>query len=180
MITYRAFIEELRPILEEARKLRTAKKMHEDERFRKWRNKLEGLISQIVHVNYLLPCPVNTKARRFGRYGYTSTESQKEELFRKYQMEMDDTINELQLIIENYENHGEPAKGGKSATDLEMPKVVTASWLFHHAPISLWVKVITIAIAIFSFGVFIGQTDIYRKAAGLFAAKQEESTNGKK
>lgn len=140
MITYRAFIEEIRSLAEEARKLRSAKKMHEDDRFRKWRNKLEALLSRIAQVTYLLPCPVRTKARHFGGYGYSPTESEKAELFRSYQTEMDDTINELEYIIDSYEKHGEPPKGGKGTGDLEMPKVVTASWLFHHAPIGLWLR----------------------------------------
>jgi len=92
---------------------------------------------------------------------------------------MDDTINELQLVIDSYEKHGEPPKGGKAAADLEMPKVVTASWLFHHAPLLFWIKAITIAVAIFSFGVYVGQTDIYQKATSLFSAKQNDSNDKK-
>ena len=110
MITYPAFIKELGPLVEEARVFRNAQKMHKDERFRKWRNKLEGLLSQIVQADYLLPCPVRTKSRHFGGYGYTPDERQKELLFQSYQTEIDDTINELELVIDSYKKFGEPPK----------------------------------------------------------------------
>ena len=86
MITYDKFIKELRTFGDEAHNLRSAKDMHEDESFRRWRNKLDGLLSQITQVNYLLLCPVRIKSRRFGGYGYTPDENQKEQQFVKYQM----------------------------------------------------------------------------------------------
>jgi len=156
----------------EARKLRNSRRMHEDERFRKWRNELHGLLSQIVQVDYLLPCAVRESARRYG--STNSVSHTDDEIFKWYQTEIDDTINEMEFIIDSYKKHGEPPKGGASAAALEMPKVVTASWLFHHAPIGFWVKVGTVAVAIFGFGLFVGQSELYQKAVSLFATKQVE------
>lgn len=110
MITYPAFVKELGALTEEARALRDARKMHEDGRFRKWRNKLEGLLSQISQASYLLPCPVRVRNRHFGGYGFVQDERQEELLFQSYQTEMDDTINELEFVIDSYAKFGEPPK----------------------------------------------------------------------
>lgn len=176
MITYSGFIQELERLVPEAKKLRSAKKMHEDERFRKWRNELHSLLSQIVQVNYLLPCPVRESTRRYG--STTNVSLTDAEIFKSYQTEIDDTINEMELIIDSYKKHGEPPRRDTGSSGLEMPKVITASWLFHHAPYGLWLKIGAILITIFGFGVFIGQTEIYQRAASLFATKEVEK-NGK-
>lgn len=170
MITYSGFIKEIERLAAEASKLRSARKMHLDENFRKWRHELEGVLSQIAQVGHPLPGPVKVKARSFG---YVNNDRIAEtERFQWYQMEMDDTINELQFIIDSYEKHGEPPKGTQSSTSKGgWPEKITLSWLYDHAPIGLWVTVGTIGLAIFLAGVYVGQNEIYRKALDLFRAQ---------
>jgi len=172
MITYKNFIDEIRRLAAEGKKLRNAGRMHEDPGFRKWRNELGSVLSQIVQVDYLLPCSVQAHNRRFGYSTRITTTD--EELMAAYRRDMDDTINELTVIVESFDRHGEPPKGGKASAGLEMPKVITAFWLFHHAPITFLLKVGTVAIAIFSIGVYVGQTELYRKAVSLFTTTQNQ------
>lgn len=167
MITYAGFITEIRRLVAEAKHLRSSKEMHLDDHFRKWRNELEGVLSQIAQVGFLLPCTVRVEVREFG---YTSNERIPEtERLGWFQTEMDDTINELDLIIDSYQKHGEPPKAdSKKPSSAGWPEKVTLSWLYHHAPISLWLKVGTVAIAIFAAGAYVGQNEIYQKALNLF------------
>ena len=167
MITYAGFITEIKRLVAEAKRLRSANKMHQDDRFRKWRNELEGVLSQIAQVGFLLPCPVRVKVREFG---YTSNERIPDaERLKWYQMEMDDTINELDFIIDSYQKHVEPpVADSKKPSTAGWPEKVTLSWLYHHAPIGLWLKVGAVAIAIFAAGAYVGQNETYRKALDLF------------
>ncbi len=176
MITYRDFITELERLATEGRKLRNAKRMHEDPDFRKWRNELQSLLNQIVQVDYLLPCSVQAHKRSFG---YSNRPKTDDELMAGHRRDMDDTINELTVITESFEKHGEPPKGRTSASELETPKVVTLSWLYHHTSVSFWWKIVTVSLAVvvgvFSLGVYFGQNDIYKKAITLFEQKKTET-----
>lgn len=107
MITYSSFIKELENLVVEAKEIRNAKDMHQNKTFRNWRLNLEAALNQIVQLGYLLPTPIKIQSRRFGYY---PGRHESEEIFHDFQMEMDDTINELALIINNYKNHGAPPK----------------------------------------------------------------------
>ena len=169
MITYTGFIKEIERLAAEARRIRAAPEMHLDKDFRRWRLELEGVLSQIAQVGYLLPGSVKVHARRFGQVNNDRIDET--ELFQSYQMEMDDTINEIQFIIDSHKKHGDPPKESLNTTPKGgWPERLTLSWLYGHAPIGLWVKVVTIGLAIFLAGVFVGQNEIYRKALDLFRA----------
>ena len=55
MITYSQFIDEIRRLSAEALKLRDARQLHNDPKFREWRPDLESLLTQIGRAGYLLP-----------------------------------------------------------------------------------------------------------------------------
>ncbi len=167
MITYTSFIIEIERLAAEAEKLRVASKMHLDDNFRKWRHELEGVLSQIAQVGYLLPGQVRVKGRSFG---YANNDRIADSVkFQWYQTEMDDTIIELNFILDSYLKHGEPPKGTQTnALKREWPEKITLSWLYNHAPIGLWITVVSMALAIFLAGIYVGQNDIYRKSLDLF------------
>jgi hypothetical protein len=156
MITYRNFIKEILPLTEEARSLRDAKLLHEDQAFRKWRNSIKQLLQQIVQQDYLISCQI--ARRSFGNYDSTY-----DQLKKSYQREIDDTINELEFIIDSYKKHGEPAKGGpsKETTQLEWPNKITLAWLFKHAPWALWTGFVALLVAAFVLGTQVAGTKLY-------------------
>jgi len=166
VITYTGFVSELRRLIAEAKEIRAAPKMETDPRFRKWRNELEGVLSQINQVGFLLPCPVRVESRTFG---YTGNDSiSQERRFDWYQTEMDDTINELELIVTSYQKHGEPPRAqARGRSNTEWPEKITLSWLYQHAPIRLWVTIAALVLTVFGAGVYVGQNEIYRKAIHL-------------
>src|ERR1019366_6027221 len=153
MITYRGFVKELEPLVEEARTLRNAKDLHEDRKFRKWRNYVTQLFDQIVQQDYLITCRI--KRRSFGNCLGTP-----DALKASYQQEIDDTIIELEFIIENYKSHGEPPKDGpsKQAGQLEWSHKITLAWLFRHAPWKFWTGFAGLLVAAFVLGTHVAQT----------------------
>lgn len=149
-----------------------SKEMHNGGAFRKWRNALDGTLNQIVQANYLLPCPIRVQRRKFG---YSQRSLTDDELFSLYQRDMDDTINELEFIIDSYRIHGEPPKGGSGKeSELEYPDKVTLSWLFHHAPIRLWLTIGWLLIAVFVLGTQVGNSKIYNRVIESFSSTNEQ------
>jgi len=173
MITYRHFVTELEPLVAEARTLRNAERLHEDPQFRKWRNKVTQLLAQVVQQDYLITCKI--KHRGFGAY-YTANPKA---MASAYQQELEDTINELEFIIENFNSHGEPPKGSlsKEATQLKWPDKITLAWLFKHAPWTFWTGLVGLLVAAFVLGTQIGQTKLYQQ---FMDALQPSQTVGQK
>lgn len=158
MITYRSFIAELGPLVEEARALHNAKYLHKDPAFRKWRTNVTRLLDQIVQQDYLITCEI--KRRSFGNYVGTY-----DNLKASFQQEIGDTINELEFIIDNYKNHGEPPIGGapKQTAQLEWPNKITLDWLFKHAPWRFWMGFVVILATAFVLGTQVAQTKLYQQ-----------------
>lgn len=164
MITYPKFIKKLERLVADAKKLRNASEMHKDKMFRNWRLELEAALKQITQLDYLLPTRIRLNSRSFG---YSPDNERHIVLFKSYQMEMEDTINELSVIINSYKEHGEPPKGGKSKEimkhEQKWPTKMTLSWLFHNAPISLWAWFAGLLIAAFTLGIKVADTKYYKE-----------------
>lgn len=125
-VNYKQFIDELGPLLTEARGLSRLPTLHEDLRFRKWRHQVQDLLRQIKEQGYSVNCSVAHRA--FDERGsYTFTPSDQDRL-RAYERDLGDTINELQTIIGNYEKFAEPKKpmrhekGGPAPYEENRPK----------------------------------------------------------
>ena len=162
MITYKEFIKEIERLAKAVEELKNSQKLHEDEKFRSWRNEVTSTVNQILQSNYQLPCQVNIQKRTFG--SLHSMYSTKEGKVDFYNMELTDTYNELKYLIDNYKKYGEPSKRMMSTESGEdIPKIITLSWIWNHAHYSLWLKLGGLLLAAFLLGVQVGYSDIYKK-----------------
>ncbi len=162
-MTYQQFIEALKPLLAEAQgRLFGLKELHEDPRFRKWRHQVTDLIERIEGQGYSVNCSI--VSRYFDAPGsYTYTPSDRDRL-TAYERDLQDSINELQTIVERYENFGDPKKPQqerKEQKELECPEKMTLSWLWRHAHISLWWWLASVLVTVFLLGIAVGQSTFY-------------------
>jgi len=171
MITYEGFIADLRPLLNEIATLCDAKATHEDPTFRRWRNDLQSLLRQIKQAGYELPCVVHSADRYFGgisNFGQPTG-------FRAYQRDLDDTANELRVVIDAYQRYGEPLRIGAMRSplnaELKAPQIVTLAWLWDHVPAKLWVVALSALVAAFSLGYFAATMSFVSKFVALFTAR---------
>lgn len=67
----------------------------------------------------------------------------------------------------------EKGKSMKAYVPLNIPEKVTLHWLWKNVSFALWVKIVVIAAAIFSAGLFVGQSAFYENAAKIFSSPPE-------
>jgi len=113
MITYEDFINELRQLVSTGEMLYDAVERDLDSRFRQWRLEVTDLLGRIKQAGYSVQCDIHN--RSFGTHRMNATE---EYLNNEYRIELQDTLNELSLLIKRYETYGEPSdrtlSGGKT------------------------------------------------------------------
>ncbi len=102
---YKDFIIELKDLLKDTNELFDKKDLDEDDKFRKWRHKSTDLINNIESRGYSINCDIYN--RRFNVFAPYATVRESERL-KTYNRELQDTINEFETIIENYEKYGCP------------------------------------------------------------------------
>ena len=117
MIKYSQFIDELKVLGNDAKELIDAPMRHHDSKFRKWRHRVTDLIYQLENMGYNINCNIRDKLFDVYESGYGEEPRNKERL-DQYNLDLSDTINELDTIIHNYENFGDPVK------DNELPSKV--------------------------------------------------------
>lgn len=162
MLRYADVISELKRLVDEAKRLRSKRGMHLDPAFRRWRHELETTLSQAESAGFELPGEVRVHVRSFGASDRIVSD---DELFAMYQLEIDDTVIELETIISTYQRLGEPEK--RKTSELkprEWPAKITLAWLFQNAPLSLWISLASALIAAFLVGAQVGQSELYKQA----------------
>lgn len=150
---YINFINEIAVSITEAKNL--SPKDWDTEAFRKWRHKLLDSICRIEEQGYKVNC--NLSVRRFRVFGYGITSKfEQDNIFNK---DLADTINELELIIEQYKNYGDPSlnksdsqKNTAEIKAIEVTEKITMRWLFDHMPIKGWVAIIGLLAGTFVLG----------------------------
>ncbi|MFZ2161459.1 MAG: hypothetical protein WAW02_04500 [Sideroxyarcus sp.] len=177
MFTYANFIDELKLLLDSGRLLRDLPQRGEDQNFRRWHHEVKDLMQRIEAQKYRINHNIYT--RRFDCYssGYGRSPTAKERM-AAYNQDLDDTFLELETIISHAEKYGDPKSSPVKAgvpeivmapASLQMPDKVTAAWLWHHSPISLWLQAISVMAVVFMAGIAVGQSSLYsdltRKAA---------------
>lgn len=166
VIKYETFIHELERLREEASRVRNHKRRDQDPAFRKWRLELQSLVTQARHAAYVLPCEVKSSERLFGSSLYDETTA-----LSAFQLEMNDTINELDVIIEAYKRDGTPPPMRRPPSQITEPSSdkITFAWLWHHVPFHVGATGAGIVIGAFALGFYAGRTEwIVRLWTALF------------
>lgn len=178
-MTNEEYINELRGLVQIAKTLFNAADLHENAEFRKWRQKLTALIITAEERNYNVESDVISRDFDiFVAYGPQPTLKERTDAFNR---DLQDTINELETIIEFSDKFSNSVTNEKSnaesnqKTELEYPQKVTLSWLAKHAPIGLWLKFIGMLITAFLLGIGFSQTIAYKNIQQLWQ-KEEPST----
>lgn len=168
MMTYSGFIDELRFLLKQIAELRNAREMEKHPAFRKWRHTLQSIVEEIKR-DYDLPGKMRSAARNFAGYG--EGDFGPPPAFPSYQLEMDDTANELELIITSFEKHGEPKRKARiePVAELRPPEKVTVVWLLKNVSVSVWAGAAMVVAGSFALGFTAAKTNFFTKLAELLS-----------
>jgi hypothetical protein len=171
--SYGAFIDELRPLIEEVKHFEPKDKDRDGDRFKVWRHKVSSLCHKIDRTHVDSNCDLDSRQFRVMSYNRVSSHEQREAFDR----DMRDTITELEHIVQQYESYGEPALKNAAAaralkpdqpstevagaaapapTEREWPKGEKASWKWirENIPFSVLYALggFIVAVAVVSFG----------------------------
>ncbi|MCU7864191.1 MAG: hypothetical protein KZQ92_09475 [Candidatus Thiodiazotropha sp. (ex Lucinoma borealis)] len=160
---YEEFIRELIILIDQAKEMFNLRKRDSDPQFRAWRHSASDLIQRIKKEGYDVNSAINGRVFDI-RMGYWSDPTPKE-CIAVYNRDLQDTINEFQTIVTRFNAYGEPTRANIDANNTEnlrLPEKVTYRWIRDFVPIHLWFSAVGVLVAIFSAGVYIGQTSFYK------------------
>jgi len=150
---YAAFIEELRPLVDQARALEDDDCVHDSAAFRAWKLRLANLLLRTRRI----PRSVDTNfdSRMFRAMNTMASDA--ENSFR-FERDLEDTTAELDLVIEIFDKYGDPNKTKELAKPqtaplvavqpalptLGLPEKITTRWVLDHVPAAwLWGGVVS-------------------------------------
>lgn len=152
---YKSFIDEIVIYVDEAKQFSSKDKTWDSDAFRKWRHKTKDSIYRIQKLGYSINCDV--ASRQFHIFGYGPTSKSQQD--KKFEQDLLDTINELELLIEQFNKYGVPTSTNKHAvvtehsnSKLELPAVISLKWLFEHMPIKGWLIIFSLLVSAFGLG----------------------------
>jgi len=175
---YSDFIEEIKKSLDDANSLFNKEEIHFDSEFRKWREKITTAIETIEEQSYNINC--NVRDRIFDIASYEDIS--KKDKIKKYNLDLQDTVNEIETIIDYFSKYGDPKFKetkiieSKSKKELDYPPKVTLNWLKKHTPISLWLKMGGIILTAFLLGVGFSETKLYENIQKIWQKEQASLT----
>ena len=163
-MTYEQFINELKSLLSRAKELFNAHELELNQDFKRWKKELSALLIAIEEKGYDVQC--NVISRDFTLFiGYGSIPSDSQ-LAKEFNSDLQDTINEIEIIIDHYNKFGDPRgkieTQSQSTQELKYPDKVSLAWLWNHMPIKLCVSGIIILFSVFLLGIGFGQTELYK------------------
>ena len=170
---YKDFINEIEPLLVVMDEQFYAIDYDKNFIFRKCRFQITELLNRIKKEGYDIICDIEN--RTFG--SVFQIEKYKEKHFN---MELQDTINEVEIIIRNYRNYGTPEKSNKTSRttkDLEFPNKVTLKWIYNNTSYRLWGLLATILLAAFMFGISVGQSVLFKDIKDKFTQSYSDKTD---
>ncbi len=172
---YEDFVNELRPLLQEAGEMFNLQNLHEDPRFRKWRHNVTDIIERIEDQGYEVNSSI--QSRYFDEPGSYTNDPTRKYRIEAFNRDLQDTINEFETIVARFEKYGGPKSPATNTENadkpLEWPQKITLSWLYKHAPIGLWFKAGGILLAALILGITIGQSQIYKDLSSKFRMESE-------
>ena len=150
---YDAFIEEIRALTKDALALKDNDLSADAFKFKAWRRRVEDSFRKVGEIGYQRPnCDVSRRL-------FTDRYGSKREAGEAFVRDMTDTLDELQIIVENFDKHGPgPKKSGPLIIGkapeavptpvLPVPPEVTWPWLKQSVPMKLVLQSIAIVVAI--------------------------------
>lgn len=149
---YKAFIDEIIRLIKVADDFSSSDKKHDSNAFKAWRHAVLDFIYQIERQKYSINCSLSTRLFHICGYGTYSQSSQQ----NKFDRDLSDTLNELKLLVTNFEKYGDPKEhDATKLTEIKeqyWPDKVTLHWLFKHMPARLWLALISALVS----AVFVG------------------------
>jgi hypothetical protein len=196
---YNAFINELKPLIEQAHEFDADDRHYSSDVFRRWRHEVEDLISRIRRLKYSVNCGLDGRNFYIEGYGSHSDREQRDCFDRS----LKDTLVELEVVIDRYTKYGDPkakptppvaiAGPGSLTPSLtpepistiapamqaqapepaepKWPERVTLYWLFKHMPLSAWGTLGALVAGAFSAGLAAGNWPEVKGALARFVAE---------
>ena len=164
MLTYTAFIDELRTLVPKGRALSGSKGLSNNPEFKRWRHEVSHLIDSIQTLGYAVKCSI--QVRRFSirqTFDAIPERTQRE----RFERDLTDTLTELEVLIASFDKFGDPNYRppppipAELAKPLTAPEKVTLAWLWQHAPMNLWVALLAGAFSLLSIGIMLGQSALF-------------------
>lgn len=175
---YEAFIDELKPLIEQTESFGTADRRQDSEVFRAWRHRVSSLTTRISRTH--VDSDTNLEHRQFLVLSFGSVSAN--EQLKAFNRDLTDTLVELNHIVEQHTKFGEPKlrpgadrkaesratgsalRAAPSEAQLDKPAVpewpakekLTLHWLFKHMPASAWVWLTLFVGGAFTLGVTVG------------------------
>lgn len=169
---YAAFIDELRDLVVRAKEFGQAERSVSSESFRRWRHETEELIHRVNRLRYDIACAIEGRSFQVMAYGSISAREQQE----KFDVDMNDTVAELELVISRFDKYGDPGvmpigrdnvehatpetEVSAIQSSLAAPDKVTVGWVLAHVPITWYVILAAACAAIFGAGMTVASTKL--------------------
>jgi hypothetical protein len=178
---YPAFIDELKPLIEQAKAFDHHARKHDSEAFRAWRYKVSSLCTRISRTHLDSDTRVDERPFSGVPYGKLSAKD-------VFDRDLNDTLVELDHMVEQFVKFGEPktrlrvTPKTKTADapsvqepqePIKAPTVVepewpskdklTLHWLFKNMPASAWAWVGVFLVGAFGVGTTVGSWPVVQK-----------------
>lgn len=170
LFDYTAFIDELRELVTRAKAFSQNERSLNSEIFRRWQHETKELIHRINRLRYDIACGIEGRSFQVMSYGSISPREQQ----AKYDLDMNDTLTELELVISRFDKYGDPkvrrpspgdAKSSLPDTEittilppLTVPDKVTIGWLATHVPVTWYITAVVGVVMIFGAGMTVAST----------------------
>lgn len=116
--SYAAYIAALKPLIKEAKAFTVDQRDYESASFRKWRHTVSSLCTRIDRSHVDSTCGIDHRLFRLNGYGTRNYQQEKLEAFDR---DLRDTLFELDHIVEQYVQFGEPAMKNTAAAKAMKP-----------------------------------------------------------
>ena len=180
LFDYDAFVAEIERMSAEALLFSWEDRNTSSHAFRKWRLRLEDLLRRVHHLGYTTTCDLSNRT-------FVAFMGEHEDSDAVFEEELTDTLQELDLIVENFSKYGDPgptkAKGSVAEPSnaviaapkpqpLLSPERVTIGWLLHNVSMTGWGTIVALLLAVFTAGTYLGKSPLFRATDGKGTASQ--------
>lgn len=161
---YKHFIMELEKLIDSGKTLFDAEKLHEDSEFRMWRKRTTKYIDSMERQGYFIDSDI--KSRNFGRPRSNYVGMHIDDCIRDYKRELEDTLNELEIIVDDFHNYGVPKKTHQSLAVNDQglgSDKIPFGWFRSHGQMPLWIFILIVITFSFTVGIRFARSPLYEK-----------------